>query len=676
MSTPSTLDPRPSTILSPFTGRPLPANSAIARARMAELAKTEVTQHATRNTPVEAAPQAAMVQDISPSLARILRPQAAYRWLLPYLAAITPTYVEGILRGALAGNHVQAWELFDLICDTNPEIGACIGEYVDGIAGKKLIITPYAEEDEQPSDNAVENQKIVSAAFRNLRPDPANDENNLKQTMRDIAFGRFHGQSILETDYYLSDDPETLYEIDVAGVGAITAPRCTFWVHPVCYAWTMEGRLGLRVALQNQIQEITRTAKNQKPGQRGGAIGSMIEAPAWNWITSQPMPSYVQEFPDNKFLISIMKASSGTALKSSCLRQLAWWWVVSNFAGDWLLDLAQIFGIPFRKATYKQGTGEPQKAEAREMLQNMGSRGWCLLDERIIVEFEKAMESGAQSPQGFLVELAEKQFRKVILRQTMTGQHGTLGKGGGQAFGETEQTVKDKCIQAGADHVADVLRDQFARSVLMVNKGEDSELPLISLQEEESGNLQDAQILAALAPLNNKLIGVNYTRKLFSIPKPADDEDTLGSAPPPASQVPNPKLQAPENTQALKDKSAPADADEKEAEAAQLEAGNSALRTPHSAISGAPSASYQCKALEQYAAAFASDITPVLERLAKILEIEDDALFVKKLEAFHAEFPQLKKDVLADPASARALQPIIATALANGLARETKEKKS
>src|SRR5689334_16505047 len=55
--------------------------------------------------------------DISDSLSRILRPQAAYRWLLPQLAAMTPQYIEMVLRGALAGSHVQAWELFDLMED-------------------------------------------------------------------------------------------------------------------------------------------------------------------------------------------------------------------------------------------------------------------------------------------------------------------------------------------------------------------------------------------------------------------------------------------------------------------------------------------------------------------------------------------------------------------------------
>src|SRR5262249_35052705 len=64
-------------------------------------------------------------QGLPPSLAPLLRPQALGRWLLPQLSAITPQYLEAVLRGALAGDHVQQWQLFDLMLDTWPELAAC-----------------------------------------------------------------------------------------------------------------------------------------------------------------------------------------------------------------------------------------------------------------------------------------------------------------------------------------------------------------------------------------------------------------------------------------------------------------------------------------------------------------------------------------------------------------------
>jgi phage gp29-like protein len=71
------------------------------------------------------------------------------------------------------------------------------------------------------------------------------------------------------------------------------------------------------------------------------------------------------------------------------------------------------------------------------------------------------------------------------------------------------------------------------------------------------------------------------------------------------------------------------------------------------------------------AAAVQDDLSHALERLRDILGIADDELFLKKLQAFAADFPQFKTAILADPAAARALQPILSAALANGLATKS-----
>lgn len=612
----------------------------------------------------------AMVQDANPGLARYLRPQSAFQWwTLPYLAAITPQYIQTILIGAMSGNHVPAWQLFDLMIDTNPEIGACIGEYVDGILEKNLIIEPYHEEDEQPSQNAIRNQKIVAAALRNMRPDPANDENAIEGTIRDILFGRFHGQSVLESDWFDTFGTGAINTLTVPGIGDIAAPRATFWVHPVCYAYDVTGRIGLRLPPE-LIKQQSKAAKGFKPG-AALDVGTGAAMP-WSGFTGPSRPDAITNFPRNQFLISIFKSKTGSALSGSCLRSLAWWWCVSNFAGDWLLDLAQIFGIPFRKAKYQQGVGEPQKAEAREMLQNMGSRGWCLLDERVDVEFEKAIESGAQSPQGFLIELAERQFRKVILRQTMTGSHGTTGKGGGQAFGETEKDVKSQCLNAGAKFACSVLREQLARHVLLNNLNDDSELPFISLSDDDQGGLVEAQTIQALQTAGaGKAIPLNWINRRFNIPQPSDGEETLADAQPAAAPLAN----EPGSAAVPAASGKPKPGDKKPSEAAQLEAVEKA-ESGKAESGNAPTEAYQEKALQQYSKAFSEDVQHVLVRLAAILEIKDDAIFKSKLDQFLTDFPSLKKDVLTDPAAARALQPIIATALANGLASKTQNPKS
>jgi len=56
---------------------------------------------------------------------RIIKPQTSYRWLAPGLASFTPRYIEMILNGALAGDHVMQWQLFDLMLDTWPALSSC-----------------------------------------------------------------------------------------------------------------------------------------------------------------------------------------------------------------------------------------------------------------------------------------------------------------------------------------------------------------------------------------------------------------------------------------------------------------------------------------------------------------------------------------------------------------------
>lgn len=461
--------------------------------------------------------------------------------MLPSIAAITPQYVEATLRGGLAGNHVQAWELFDLMIDTSPEVASCIGEYVDGVRGKKMLVEPYADEGEEPTPVAQEKAKLMSFALRNMRPDMANDENDFSATVKDILFARFHGQSVLEIDWYKQDGSGLNVKTCAtlrggANNGQVVVPRSTFWVHPVCYAWNMDGRLGLRMALESEMQKAISKANNLKfmPNILGnfGAdrMRSMVEPPVWNTIASQARPSQLMDFPANKFLIGIDKFKSGTVMGSgSVLRTLAFWWICSTMAADFALNYAQLFGIPFRKATCAPSTSEAKKSEIRQMLASAGSMGYILLDSGNDVTFESAAGGASESPQAFLLHFANDQIRKVILRQTMSG--GTAGggsKGVGKSFGDVEaEGPKDQCLNSGAAFASSVVNLQLVPYILNVNYGPDgdSEAPTVTLVDEKRGTLGDAQILNLLAP--SMPIGAKKVRMMFEYPKPSEGEEVL-----------------------------------------------------------------------------------------------------------------------------------------------------
>jgi phage gp29-like protein len=442
---------------------------------------------------------------ITYGLNRILRPQAAFRWILPNLAAITPQYIEMILRGALAGNHVQQWELFDLMFDTWPELTACSQELIYGVLRKKLIFEPFHEEDEKPTPSAVERSKLVSTALRVMQPDPARDDCALDGTIKDILDGWFRGVTVSEVIWQMIDDKQ---------LGTIAAPKSTFWVHPVCFAFNADGVLGLR--------ETKPYSNTQWP------------FPS-STLSAQPQPAQLIPFPNYKFLIAIHKAKSGTALGGPLLRPLAWWWCAANFSADWLLNLAQVFGLPFRWANYDPNAPQATVDAICQMLQNMGNAGWAAFPIGTTLDMKEPSGSHGSdhSPQGELLDRADRYARMLILGQTMSGTRGQTGKGGGQAFGVVEKNVKEDRIDAAGKFAASVINDQLVNSILMLNYGDTDEAPDIRFLEEEEAGLVEAQRDQVL--INAGLpIGMDFLRKKYGIPEPADGEETVNKPPAPA----------------------------------------------------------------------------------------------------------------------------------------------
>lgn len=415
------------------------------------------------------------------ALARILRPQASQRWTMPHIAAITPQYVEMVLRSALAGDHVRQWELFQMMLDSWPELAACQNELIEGVMAQEIAFSPWAEEGEPPTAAALQKQKLVSAALRRMQPDPCADENDLEDTLKDILDGWFRGVTALEVEWFRTP----------AGVlGDIIAPRATFWAHPDFFAWGADGRLGLR------------------DGQT------------------------VQPFPPHKFLVGIHKAKSGSALGGSILRPLAWWWCAANFASDWLLNLAQLFGLPFRWANHDPNASQETVDAICSMLQNMGSAGWAAFPAGTTLELKDTGTTGDKSPQGDLLDRADRYARMLILGQTMSGSQDS-SKGGGKAFGSVEEKVKNARIDAAAKYACKVLNSQLIPSIVELNYGTRDESPAIALLADRDTGIAEAQrdqILSGIMPLS-----VKQLRQKYALDEPAPGDETKSPSAAPAS---------------------------------------------------------------------------------------------------------------------------------------------
>ncbi|MDP3851971.1 MAG: DUF935 family protein [Luteolibacter sp.] len=385
---------------------------------------------------------------------------------------MTPQYVEQILRGTLSGNHVQQWELFDMMLDTWPELAGCQAELTEGVMAMKPVFTPWAEEGEAPTPGAIERQQVVSSSLRRMAPDVCADENDFDGTIRDLADGWFRGVVGLETDWH---------RINAGKLGTLIAPRATFWAHPSYFAWGDDGRIGLR----------------------SGAG--------------------VAPFPPHKFLLGVHKAKSGSPLGGALLRPLAWWWCASNFASDWVLNLAQLFGLPFRWANYDPNAPQGTVDAICNMLQNMGSAGWAAFPAGTTLELKDAGAKGDNSPQADLLDRADRYARMVILGQTMSGSQDS-SKGGGKAFGSVEADVKSMRVDACGKYICGAMNTQMIPSIVEINYGDREECPVMTLVPDSEAGPEEAtrdETLSRMMP-----IPMSYLRSKYNVPEAGAGEET------------------------------------------------------------------------------------------------------------------------------------------------------
>jgi phage gp29-like protein len=208
-----------------------------------------------------------------------------------------------------------------------------------------------------------------------------------------------------------------------------------------------------------------------------------------------------------------------------------------------LLNLAQVFGLPFRWANYAASTKDETVSAICDMLQNMGSAGWAAFPEGTTLELkEPAHGGGDRTPQGDLLNRADSYVRLLVLGQTMTGA--TLASGrGGQSFGTVEAQLKQDRLDAASFFVSNILNRQLIPYILALNYGNIDEAPTCRFLKETEGTYQDAQRDQILTTMGLK-IPLSHLRHKYGIPEATGDEPVT-EAPPkptaPSSVTPGPR---------------------------------------------------------------------------------------------------------------------------------------
>jgi len=458
-------------------------------------------------------------------------PQAQIRWLGPGIAWYSPQRVEQIWRQAIAGDLSSQWELFDLMESTWPTLSKCLNQLKDAVVCQGIRVIPFTQKGEEPTEQAYARAAFVEQALHGMTGDPARNENDFPDTIRDLLDARGKGISVLEIDWTVRADirsrpssfglPSDTGSLPSAFPSAVT-PRCTRWVHPAWYGYPYgpgSGLLQIRVPNNpNGTRTTAQRAPDRFPGDTSiGGPSNFVGSTIW------------QDFPDHKFLIGLCKNKTGHPLGSALLHLLGFWWAASNFTAEWFLNFCQVFGQPFRWATYDPNMTPGDQAKLQAMLTQMGSSAWGMFPAGTTFELKDVAAKAGDNIQLALMELADKHCTQLVLRQSLTSD---VGGSGSRALGEVHERVLGGVEEALCKWTCKTL-SPLVRSLLILNFGDDTDCPtLVTGMDEEASPEELGKLLVDI-----KNAGLQPTEDSLS-----DIGERLGfpverQAPPPAPQA-------------------------------------------------------------------------------------------------------------------------------------------
>ncbi|HMJ92340.1 MAG TPA: DUF935 family protein [Candidatus Acidoferrum sp.] len=354
------------------------------------------------------------------------------------MTPVKPDIARNVLYLALNGDLYAQWELFSLMEEWD-RLNKNLNEVKNAVKRLSWTVTPYAERGEEPSDSAQAKADLVQAALKNWEPEPGTLEYSFEDSIYNALDAMGKGIAVQEIHWHRRD-------------GAIL-PRAAHLLTPRQYAWDSQGsRIGL---ISNTSNAGRTTGLN---GTRGGSQ---------TW----------ERFPENQFLISTWNSRSGVPGATAMLRSLVPYWIGMTYGWRWLMQTAQLFGVPFRWATYDQNeTGLSEKIGT--MLENMGASGWAAFPQGTVLEFKEAVTSARDNPQAVIIEMAKKACDLLILGQELSSESSPTGLGSGTAL--LQGQVRQDVLKHAATWVADVINYQLIPAVLDLNYGERSESPCVA----------------------------------------------------------------------------------------------------------------------------------------------------------------------------------------------------
>ena len=406
------------------------------------------------------------------------------------LANVTPDQVRTILRNVRNGKLEDQDRLFRLMLDTWPRLRKALNEVSGAVSRLKMEIKPAIREGaEEPTPNALRIYEVVERALESYSPRPGYWELNNGEMIRALIDAYAKGISVLEIVWHSEN--------------GIISPRCYAPV-PAKY-----------LAFPQFTMEADRL---------------MIAPEGTNNST-------LEDFPPDRFLIGVWSQGGMHPIHAANLRTLTKYWLASVYGLGWLMQFAQLFGIPMRTA--KTDGSEEAMSKAEDMLESIGSSGWAATGPGVEFEIHSAISgTGDSLPQSHLMDVADRACDILMLGQTLTTDNTGTGS---RALGEVHEGIRSEVLQSVSSWVADVITNQLIPAIVRFNFGAVAaeDMPYC---EMEIPVAKDEKAIAERIKIYTE-IGIPMPKQWLyeelGIPMPVDGEEIFGSEETPDVEIPD-----------------------------------------------------------------------------------------------------------------------------------------
>jgi phage gp29-like protein len=391
------------------------------------------------------------------------------------LANVTPDQVRAILRNVRTGKLEDQDRLFRLMLDTWPRLRKALNEVSGAVARLEIEIKPGIREDaEEPTPQAKLIYETVERALESFAPRPGYWELDDTGMVKALVDAYAKGISVLEIVWQLDN--------------GIVSPRCYAPVPAKYLAYPQ---------MNNEIDRL------------------MIAPLGANYST-------LQDFPKDRFLIGVWGQGGMHPIHAANLRTLTKYWLSSVYGLGWLMQYAQLFGIPTRTA--KTDGTEDALNKAQEMLESIGSSGWAAFGPGVEYEIHSASSTAPDTlPQSHMMDVADKACDILLLGQTLTTDTGGTGS---RALGQVHAGIRIDVLKSVSDWVSSIITTQLIPAIVRMNFGEvaSEDMPYCCLEipqvKDDRAIAERIKIFTEIGlPMTNK-----YIYEELGVPEPMEGE--------------------------------------------------------------------------------------------------------------------------------------------------------